>query len=65
MRFPFYFAVGSVAWAQSAAASQGPGVAAGQAGFIAQALAGALIGMLAAIVIFGLLKIALDFGRPR
>jgi hypothetical protein len=65
MRFPFCVAVGSLAWAQSAAASQGPGVAAGQAGIVAQALAGPLIGMLAAIVIFGLLKIALDFSRPR
>jgi hypothetical protein len=65
MRFPFCVAAGLIACAQSAAASQGPGVAAGQAGFVAQALVGALIGMLAAIVIFGLLKIALDFARPR
>jgi hypothetical protein len=58
-------AAGSVACAESAVASQGPGVAPGQAGFIAQALAGAMIGMLAAVVIFGLLKMALDFARPR
>jgi hypothetical protein len=66
MRFLFAaIAAGPVAWTQNAAASQGPGVAPGQAGFIAQALAGAMIGMLAAVVIFGLLKIALDFARPR
>jgi hypothetical protein len=66
MRFPFAATTaGLVACAQGAVASQGPGVGPGQAGFIAQALAGALIGMLAAIMIFGLLKIALDFARSR
>jgi hypothetical protein len=66
MRFSFSaITAGLVAYAQGAVASQGPGVGPGQAGFIAQALAGALIGMLAAVVIFGLLKIALDFARSR
>ena len=65
MRFPFAtIAAGLGICAQSAAASQGPGVAPGQAGIIAHALAVTLIGMLAAVVIFGLLKIVLDFGRP-
>ena len=66
MRFPFAtIAAGLVACAQSAAASQGPGVAPGQAGIIAHALAVTLIGMLAAVVIFGLLKLVLGFARPR
>jgi hypothetical protein len=65
MRFPFAtIAAGLVVCAESASASQGPGVAPGQVGMIAQALAVTLIGMLAAMVIFGLLKIALGFA-PR
>lgn len=57
--------IGLAVSTQSAAAAQGPGVVVGQAGFFAQASVGAIFGVLAAIVIFGLLKIVLQGARAR
>ena len=65
MKFLLPAFVGLAVSAQTAAAAQGPGVVAGPAGFIAQVSVGAMIGMLAAIVLFGFLKILLQAARTR
>jgi hypothetical protein len=65
MKFLLPGFVGLVVTVQSAAAAQGPGVGAGRAELIAQISAGAMIGMLATIVLFGFLKILLQTARTR